>query len=201
VTGAVKTFMKRLTTYLVFSLILLPWRVSAGDATAQLSGTINEFVTILVNTPVEELQATGLPEKALKLIYGRFDFSEMTKRSLGKHWDMLGQTEQGEFVDAFTQRLLMAYGRTVRASGDERIEYKRETSDDKYASVETKVVSGNGEELPIDYRLLAVDGQWKVYDMVIDQVSIVINYRAQFERVIAKFSIKELLERMKQQKS
>jgi len=65
--------------------------------------------------------------------------------------------------------------------------------------VETKVISGKGEELPIDYQLHDVGGQWKVYDVVIDQVSIVSNYRAQFERVITKSSVKELLQRIKQQ--
>ncbi|HEX9454158.1 MAG TPA: ABC transporter substrate-binding protein [Candidatus Binatia bacterium] len=196
------TYIKRVSISLMFFMLTLhPWRAIAGEPTVQLSATINEFVTILVNTPVAELQASGLPQKALNLIYDRFDFSEMTKRALGSHWKGLGQNEQREFVEAFTQKLLMAYGRTVRASGDEKIQFKRETLDGKFARVETKVVSGNGEELPIDYQLQENDGQWKVYDMVIDQISIVNNYRAQFERVIAKSSLKELLVRMKQQNS
>jgi phospholipid transport system substrate-binding protein len=195
-------YIKRVSISLMFFILTLhPWRALAGEPTVQLSATINEFVTILVNTPVAELQASGLPQKALNLIYDRFDFSEMTKRALGSHWKTLGQNEQHEFVDAFTQKLLMAYGRTVRASGDEKIQFKRETLDGKFARVETKVVSGNGEELPIDYQLQENNGQWKVYDMVIDQISIVNNYRAQFERVIAKSSLKELLVRMKQQNS
>jgi len=179
----------------------LPWRANAGDPTVQLSTTINEFVTILVNTPVSELRTTGLPETALKLIYSRFDFSEMTKRSLAGHWKTLEQSEQREFVDAFTQKLLVAYGRTVRASGDEKIQFKRETLDGKFARVETKVVSDGGQDLPIDYQLHDDNGQWKVYDMVIDQISVVNNYRAQFERVIAKSSLKELLVLLKQQNS
>jgi phospholipid transport system substrate-binding protein len=196
------TYIKRVSISLMFFMLTLhPWRAIAGEPTVQLSATINEFVTILVNTPVAELQASGLPQKALNLIYDRFDFSEMTKRALSSHWKGLGQNEQREFVEAFTQRLLMAYGRTVRASGDEKIQFKRETLDGKFARVETKVVSGNGEELPIDYQLQESNGQWKVYDMVIDQISIVNNYRAQFERVIAKSSLKELLVRMKQQNS
>jgi len=196
------TYIKKVSISLMFFMLTLhPWRAIAGEPTVQLSATINEFVTILVNTPVAELQASGLPQKALNLIYDRFDFSEMTKRALGSHWKGLGQNEQREFVEAFTQRLLMAYGRTVRASGDEKIQFKRETLDGKFARVETKVVSGNGEELPIDYQLQENNGQWKVYDMVIDQISIVKNYRAQFERVIAKSSLKELLVRMKQQNS
>ena len=192
--------------YLAISLTLfltmaLPWRANAGDPTVQLSTTINEFVTILVNTPVSELRTTGLPETALKLIYSRFDFSEMTKRSLAGHWKTLEQSEQREFVDAFTQKLLVGYGRTVRASGDEKIQFKRETLDGKFARVETKVVSDGGQELPIDYQLHDDNGQWKVYDMVIDQISVVNNYRAQFERVIAKSSLKELLVLLKQQNS
>ena len=182
------------------SLFLLPLRANAGEPTAQLSGSITEFVTILTNTSVAELRAKGLPARALEIVYGRFDFSEMTKRSLGRHWDALTQAEQREFVDAFTQKLLTAYGRTVRATTDEQIQFNRETLDGDYAVVETKV-TGNGEPLPIDYNLRSVDGQWKVYDMVIDQVSLVNNYRAQFDRVIARSSIKELLARMKQQNS
>jgi phospholipid transport system substrate-binding protein len=171
---------------------------AASEATAQLSATINEFVKILVNTPVVELRQSGLPDRALKLIQSRFDFSEMAKRSLGPHWTALNANERREFVDAYTQMLLRFFGRSVRAAGDETIEYQREVRDGILASVETKVVSGSRDDFAIDYRLHDIDGQWKVYDMVIDHISVVNNYRAQFERVIAKSSIKELLQRMKQ---
>jgi len=181
------------------SIFLFSAPLAAGEPTAQLSATINEFVTILVNTPVAQLRASGLPQSALTLVFSRFDFSEMTKRSLGSHWDSLGSAEQREFVDAFTQRVLRAYGRSVRASGDEKVQYARELRDGDLATVETKVISGSGDELPIDYQLHNVGGQWKVYDVVIDQVSIVSNYRAQFDRVIAKSSVKELLQKIKQQ--
>jgi phospholipid transport system substrate-binding protein len=191
-------FYRNLSAVIILtSMFLLPARASAGEVTVQLSATVNELVTILVNTPVAELRANGLPDKALKLVYARFDFSELTKRSLGRHWLVLDQSQQREFVAALTQKLLVAYGRTVRASGDEKIEFNGEERDGDFANVETKVVSASGA-LPIDYRLHFVDGQWKVYDMVIDQVSIVNNYRAQFDRVIAKSSVKELLQKMKE---
>ena len=185
----------------VLVAFVTPSRASATDATAQLSATMNEFVTILVNTPVAELRQTGLPDKALKLINSRFDFSEMTKRSLGPHWNALEANEQQEFIDAYTQMVLRFFGRSVRAAGDETIQYKREVRDGILASVETKVVSGSRDDFAIDYRLHDIDGQWKVYDVLIDHISIVNNYRAQFERVIAKSSVKELLQRMKQLES
>ena len=192
-------FIRLANVFAFFSLLSAP--VFAGEPTAQLSATIDEFVNILVNTPVAQLRTSGLPEKALSLVYNRFDFSEMTKRSLGSHWDSLGSADQRDFVDAFTQRILRAYGRSVRASGDEKVQYSREVQDGDLATVETKVISGKHEELPVDYQLHDVGGQWKVYDVVIDQVSIVSNYRAQFDRVIAKSSVKELLQRIKQQNS
>ena len=193
--------MRKIAISLAFVLSLVqPWRANGGEPTVQLSTTINEFVTILVNTPVSELRTTGLPDKALRLIHGRFDFDEMTRRALGSHWKSLEPAEQREFVDGLTYRLLITYGRTVRANGDEKIQYKREALDGDFASVETKVV-GNGSETAIDYRLHDVNGQWKVYDMVIEHVSLVSNFRAQFQREIARTSIKDLLEKMKQRNS
>ena len=179
----------------------MPCPVFAGEPLAQLSASINEFVSIMSNTSVTELQATGLPEKARQLVFARFDFSEMTKLALGSHWKSLDQAEQREFVDAFTHRLLVSYGKTVRATGNEKIQFVREVSDGKQVSVETQVIKGNGDQFPIDYRLHNIEGQWMVYDVVIDKVSIVNNYRSQFERVIAKSSVQDLLRRMKQQDS
>jgi len=121
----------------------------------------------------------------------------MTKRSLGPHWKSLDQGEQGEFVAGFTHRLLVSYGRTVRSTGNEAIQFTREIQEGKQASVETRVISGRGDEFPMDYRLHEVDGQWMVYDVSIDLVSIVNNYRAQFDRFIARSSVQDLLRRMK----
>jgi phospholipid transport system substrate-binding protein len=195
-------FSRKLANFLaVLCIILLPSRGLAGEATAQLSSTIDEFVEILVRTPVSELRSKGLPERALKLIHGRFDFSEMARQSLGSHWQSLTAAQQREFTDAYTQLLLRLFGRSVRSSGDETIQYKREVRDGVRASVETKVVSGSGQNFAIDYWLHDVDGQWKVYDVVIDKISLVNNYRAQFDRVIAKTSVHDLLQKMKQMDS
>jgi phospholipid transport system substrate-binding protein len=194
-----KSFRRRMLAAFLLCLMASPVSVRAGEPMAQLSASINEFVAIMSGTTVAELQATGLPEKARELVFARFDFSEMTKRSLGPHWKSLDQAQQREFIDAFTYRLLVAYGKTVRATGDERIQFMREVRDGIHARVETKLISPNGDQTPIDYRLYDIDGQWLVYDVVIDKVGIVNNYRSQFERVIAKSSVLELLRRMKDQ--
>jgi phospholipid transport system substrate-binding protein len=184
----------------IFALLpLLPSLLAASDATQQLSTTIDGFVPIILNTPRGEWQAHGVPESARKLVLARFDFSEMTKRSLGQHWKSLKPAEQKQFVDAFAQWQLISYGRIVRSSGGHAVQFTRELQDGKDASVETKVVRRYSEDLPIDYWLHNVNGQWKVYNMVIDHVDIVKNVNAQFERVVAKSSLQELLQRVKDQ--
>jgi ABC-type transporter MlaC component len=180
-------------------LLLLPSLLSAGEATKQLSATIDGFVPIISDTPRAELQANGLPESARKLALARFDFSEMTKRSLGQHWKSLNRAEQKQFVDAFTQWQLISFGRIVRSSRGDAVQFNRELQNGKEVSVETKVVRRYSEDLPIDYWLHNVNGQWKVFNMVIDHIDIVKNVNAQFERVIAKSSLQELLQRVKDQ--
>ena len=194
-----KIFKLVLAIWIFAFLPLLPSLLSASDATKQLSTTIDGFVPIIRNLPREELQANGIPESARKLVLARFDFSEMTKRSLGQHWKSLNPAEQKQFVDAFTQWQLISYGRIVRSSGGREVQFTRELQDAKDVMVETKVVRRYSEDLPIDYWLHNVNGQWKVYNIVIDHVDIVKNIRAQFDRVVAKSSLQELLQRVKDQ--
>jgi phospholipid transport system substrate-binding protein len=180
-------------------LLLLPSLLSAGEATRQLSATIDGFVPIISKTPRAELQANGLPESARKLALARFDFSEMTKRSLGQHWQSLNRGEQKQFVDAVTQWQLISFGRIVRSARGDEVQFNRELQDGKDVSVETRVVRRYSEDLPIDYWLHNINGQWKVFNMVIDHVDITKNVNAQFERVIAKSSLQELLQKVKDQ--
>ena len=192
-----KIFRFGLGMWIFAFLPLLPSLVSAGDATKQLSTTIDGFVPIISNTPRAELQTNGMPESARKLVLARFDFSEMTKRSLGQHWTSLNPAEQKQFVDAFTQWQLISFGRIVRSSGGHEVQFNRELQDGNDASVETKVIRRYSDDLPIDYWLH--NGQWKVFNMVIDHVDITKNVNAQFERVVAQSSLQELLQRVKDQ--
>lgn len=187
----------RIVAAALFAGLLVSPRVApAGEATDQLRSTINDFVAIISTTPVSELQAHGLPERARILVFARFDFSEMARLSLGTHWGSLNRGEQREFVEGLTQRLLAAYGRTVRSNNGERISFQGEVREGEQIKVVTQVVNGSRDGFPIDYKLHDVAGQWKVFDVVIDHVSLVNNYRAQFERIIAKSSVQELLRKV-----
>ena len=189
----------KLNMWILAFLLLSPSFLNAGEASKQLGATIDGFVPIISKTPRAELQANGLPESARKLIVARFDFADMTKRSLGRHWKSLNGREQKQFVDAFTQWQLASFGRIVRSSRADKVQFIRELQDGKHVSVETKLVRRYSEDLPIDYWLHNLNGQWKVFNMVIDHIDTVKNVNAQFERVVAKSSLQELLQRLKDQ--
>jgi phospholipid transport system substrate-binding protein len=171
--------------------------VRATDAAEQLTSSINRVVPIMRNTPRADLQMRGLPESARKLIIDRFDFFEMTKRSLDWRWNSLTRAQQKQFVDAYSKWQLVNYGKVLLSSHGEAIEFIRERRHGTDAAVETRIVSRYRDDLPIDYRLHNIRGTWKVYDMVIDNVDLIQNVRAQFERVIGKSSIDELLQKIK----
>ena len=135
------------------------------------------------------------------LIHSRFDFSEMARRSLGSHWKSLSRDEQREFVEVFTGLLEGTYTATIESYSSEKILYKRETREENYAQVDTRLITKRGEEVSINYRLHLFDGEWKVYDVVIENISLINNYRSQFSRVLADSPFDELLRRMRDKQS
>jgi phospholipid transport system substrate-binding protein len=121
-----------------------------------------------------------------------FDYEEMARRCLGRYWRRRTSAEQEEFAKLFRDFLEKTYADKVDLYEGEKILFNRETNDQDYAQVDSTVINDKGEARSVVYRLKRTDGQWKVYDAVIENVSIVNNYRSQFERVIAKSSYEEL---------
>lgn len=135
-------------------------------------------------------------EKLLQAILPRFDFREMAKRSLGSHWQRQA-ARQEEFVSVFTSFVEHAYVSQIESYKDQKVLFTRERIDNSFAQVETKIVPSQGAEIPIHYRLHRVGGSWKVYDVVIENISLVNNYRSQFNRILSSASFDELLERLR----
>ena len=135
-------------------------------------------------------------EQLRQVISARFDFTEMAKRSLGMHWQRRGAEEQLRFVELFTDLLARSYADQLESFNGEKIVYGRESQENDYAEVDTKIVGKKGGEFAVNYRLRAVDRDWKVYDVVIENISLVNNYRSQFDRLLAKSSFEELLRKL-----
>jgi phospholipid transport system substrate-binding protein len=120
---------------------------------------------------------------------------------LGPHWGRRTGEEQREFVKIFTALLGRTYTARIESYASQTILYTREIEDKDYAEVDTKIVIDKREELSINYKLHSVANEWKVYDLVIENISVVNNYRSQFDRVIARSSFEELVRVMKEKKS
>jgi phospholipid transport system substrate-binding protein len=167
----------------------------AGAPTDQVRATVDRVLSILENSQLKP------PERRAQLkeaIYARFDFAEMAKRSLGPEWRRRTAQEQSEFVTLFTDLLERVYLSRIENYGEEKVSYLRETQDQNFATVDTKIVNKQGEEVSVVYRLHKVGEEWKVYDVVIENVSVVNNYRSQFTRVLSSSSFGELLRRLRE---
>ena len=130
----------------------------------------------------------------------RFDFTEMAQRSLGSHWKSL-DGRQREFVSAFTGFMENSYMSTLESYKGEKIIYLRERLDQNFAQVDTQVVPTKGEPFPVNYRLHLVADEWKVYDVVIENISLVNNFRSQFNRILTTASLDELLRKLREKGS
>ena len=192
-----KNFRLGRVTCICAFLILLPSLLTAGEATKQLRATIDSFVPIISNTPREELQKNGMPERARKLVLARFDFAEMTKRSLGQHWTARTPAERSQFVGLFTDLMRQSYISKVDQHGGAKMVYRSETVDGDHAAVRTAIPLSNGSEMPLEYRMHNADARWQVYDLSIDGISLVSNYRAQFNKVIRTDSYETLVAKLK----
>ena len=136
-------------------------------------------------------------QKVKRIVDPHFDYQEMAKRSLGPTWGKLSAGQRQEFVGLFAQLLEASYSDKIEKYGQQvKINYTGEVLDGENAEVRTVVVKTN-DRIPLNYRLLNEGGTWKVYDVIIEGVSLVSNYRSQFSRIIHESGYAELVKRLK----
>ena len=126
-----------------------------------------------------------------------FDFTEITRRSLGRHWQTASQTERDDLVSLMTALLERSYLSRIEQYSGERIVFAGETAEPDLATVRTRLVSKGGIETPVDYRLYRAGDRWMVYDVTVEGVSLVANYRAQFNKIIQTSSAQGLVEKVR----
>jgi phospholipid transport system substrate-binding protein len=191
---------------------LLAW-VLVATAVAAPAASPREIVETAVNRVVAALEraemesTVALQREALqrrrreirRTAAELFDFDEVARRTLSRHWSARTAAEQVEFVRLFTDLLERAYIGRIESYAGEKIVYVGESVDGAFAVVRSKVVTSRHGETPLDYRLHLRDGRWKVYDVLIDHVSFVATYRSEFSRIIRKESYPALVERLRKQ--
>jgi phospholipid transport system substrate-binding protein len=182
----------------VVLLCLAPPPSRAGDATDQIRGAIDRTIGILKDPA---LAAKGKEEERRELLRKEiapvFDFGEMAKRSLGPNWRDRTPEERERFVALFRELLENSYLGKIESYRGEVIRYGEETVDGPYAQVKTVVVTTRGQEIPVHYRMRADGGRYRIYDVVIEGISLVNNYRSQFNSILQKSSFAELMEKLR----
>ena len=188
----------------IVQLIVVGFVISAGppifateSPTDVVRTTINEVIRILndeaLKPPAKHKSRRHMLEE---VVAQRFDYAEMSKRALAANWIPLTNEQRDEFVDLFKSFLSDRYASKIEDYSGEQVEYLGERLDGQYAEVRTKLHSTK-VEIPMDYRLINKAGRWYAYDIVVDGVSLVKNYRSQFTAIIRSSSYEELVNRLR----
>ncbi len=172
------------------------------SAFATVTDTIKKTVNDVIHTVTDkELKKKSNEQRRRtaikKSIATIFDNQEMAKRTLGKHWNQRTPAEKKQFVDLFATLLENSYAGKIESYNNEKIIYTKETLDGDYAEVKSKVITPKQDEYTLDYKLMKKDnGSWMVYDVVIEGVSLVSNYRTQFNKIISTNGYAELVKKL-----
>ena len=193
-TSTAKSLIRGFLLILFMAQLVMIDPANAGAPTEQIQTAIEKVMTILKDP---KLQAESKKKELREVIYPKFDFTEMARRSLGSHWQRRTTEEQKEFVRLFTDLIEGAYMTNLDGYQGEKVVIGGEKLDKDFAEVSTKILSKKGEEIAVNYKLRQAGSEWKIYDVVIENISLVNNYRSQFNRVIARSSFDELIAKMK----
>ena len=174
----------------------------AGAPTDQLRARIDRVLQVLEDPALKQDARLAERRAAIRgMAHEIFDFRELSQRALARHWQARTPTERDEFVHLFADLLERSYiGKIETYSGGDRIQYLSETAEGSQATVRTRIVTKTETEIPVDYRLHRVGDRWLVYDVAIEGVSLVANYRAQFNRIIQASSFRGLIAKLSAKK-
>jgi phospholipid transport system substrate-binding protein len=178
--------------------ILSAGAAAAGPPTDQLKGAVDRVIKVLEDPSLKGDDRVVERRTAVRKIANEiFDFNEIARRALARHWQPLTDKQRVEFVSLFSDLLERSYISKIELYGGEKIQYVGERVDGDTATVATRIVTKNGTEVPIDYRLLKKGDRWMVYDVSIEGVSLVSNYRTQFNKIIQTGSFEDLMQKLR----
>ena len=175
-----------------------PASADAGAPTDQLRSSVDQMVKVL-DDPALKADSRAQDRRAAirKEAQVVFDFGETAKRALGRHWQGLSEKDRQEFTGLFTDLIERAYISKIERYSGERIAYAGESVEGGLATVRTRFVTKQGTEIPVDYRMQQRGDRWLVYDVMVEGVSLINNYRTQFDKIIQTSSYAELVRKMK----
>lgn len=180
-------------------LLFLPLQVYAADAKATVEVQINKMLARMQEPSFKGLPRDGKLAEIRKIINEIFDYQALSERTLGRDWKKFNPQQQTEFVDLFSKLLENVYADRILAYTHEKIEYGKETDlRENQVEVESYIITTDNKKVPLFYRLMQESGTWRVYDVVIEGVSMIKNYRGQFRQILTNKTPEDLLQTLRE---
>lgn len=177
---------------------IAPRGATAGPLSDQLRESIDTVLKIVSDPELKKDARTADRRRMIRQVAGElFDFTEISQRSLGPHWRARTPAEREQFIGLFGDLLEYSYVSKIETYSGETIRYLGEAVDGQQAVVKTRIVTKQGTEIPVDYRMMQNGNRWLVYDVNIEGVSLVSNYRSQFNAVIQRSGYPDLVAKLK----
>jgi len=184
-----------LSIILLAVLLMLPLQVHADGAKATIEGQIGKMLVKMKEPAFKELSRDAKLAEIRKIISDVFDYKELSRRTLGREWKKFKPEQQTEFVDLFSKLLENVYADRILAYTHEKIKFGKETELKKgRVEVQSYIITLGNKKVPLFYRMTNKSGQWQVYDIVIEGVSMIKNYRGQFRQILSKKKPEDLLQ-------
>jgi phospholipid transport system substrate-binding protein len=188
-----KNYLKKLAVFLMIFSFSFPARGFSTEVTDGMRQSVDEILS-LINKEKDKKIRRGKIEKEVNR---RFDYVEMAKRALANNWNDRTPEERQEFSEAFAELLRNTYITKIEKYTDEKIDYLKEIiSPEGVATLKTRIIKKD-DEIAVDYRMIKKGDEWVCYDFIIENVSMIRNYRSQFGKIIKDSSYADLLKRMK----
>lgn len=182
--------------------VLMAWSALAGQPTDQLRPEIDRVIKTLEDPALKGDGKEAARRQALRAITESvFHWDEMARRSLGPHWQNRSDAERREFVNLFRDLIEQAYGSKIALYSGERVAFVGDSVEGDQATVRTRITTRQGKDVPVDYRMTRKDSRWLIYDVAVEGVSLVGNYRTQFNQIIRTSSYEELVRKLKSRSS
>lgn len=183
----------------LFLLFLSPLLCYAAGPSESIKRNVDNVISILKDPALKgEAGAKTKKARLRSASENMFDFNELSKRTLARNWNNFSNNQRREFTDLYKSILEDAYIEKITSYTDEKIVFSKEmVLSEKTYEVQSTIKRKNGD-VPVNYRLINNDGNWKVYDVVIEGVSLISNYRTQFREILANQSVEALFKTMRE---
>jgi phospholipid transport system substrate-binding protein len=189
---------QRVVALVALALFVLPLQARAANAKETVEVQVNKVLKALADPAFKDQGRDAKIVKIRSIVNEIFDYTELSRRTLGREWTKFNAQQQNEFVKLFGDLLEKTYADKLLSYSNEKVVFDKESMlREDQAEVTSNILTADGKKIPLDYRMIRKEAGWRVYDVIIEGISLVKNYRDQFRDILAKDSPEEVLKMLR----